>query len=206
MEENNKSPLQKYQTSWNFVEEALSEGTASGHKVAVLETEKILSVALNDKKFPGNNIREQIKSAEIILRNPEKLNYARAMYDKLVKEPGFDLSAEDAKEIISGYYMAISDIVKMSSKGISFKEKLNLLFQRHFYQFPRKIKMFLALIFIFFLVVFISTETSAGRSISAAIVGFSQFLFYKVLLVILIIAIVAALIMVALYYWQNRRR
>lgn len=204
MEKNNNSPLRKYQEYWDVVEESLNEGVSSGYKIAVIETEKILQMALNDRKFPGKNIAEQIKNAEIVLKNPEKLNYSRAMYNKIVNEPDFDISFEDVKEIESGYYMAISDITKMKLKDIDFKERINLLLQKYFYGFPRKIKRGVLLIFLFFLAIFLSTETSTGRLVFEMLSGFSKFIFYKIIPGILVVVVVGIIIVGGLYYWKKK--
>lgn len=206
MQENNNSPRRKYQEYWDIVEESLNESTYSGYKIAVVETEKILQMALDDKKFPGRNINEQIKNAELVIKNPEKLNYSRAMYDKIINEPDFDISSEDIKEIEMGYYRAISDITKMSSKDIDFKERVNLLLQKYFYGFPRKIKRGLILTFLFFLAIFLSTETVTGRLVFEMLSDFSRFIFLKVIPGILAIAVLGIVLIGGLYYWKGRKK
>ena len=204
MQENNNSPHKKYQEYWDTVEDSLNEGVSSGYKIAVIETEKILQMALNDKKFPGKNIGGQIKNAEIVLKNSEKLKYSRAMYDKIVNEPNFDVSSEDIREIESGYYMAISDITKMKLKDIDFKEKINLFLQKYFYGFPRKVKRVLVLIFLFFLAIFLSTETATGRLMFEILSDFSKFIFYKAVPGILIVVVIGIVIVGGLYYWKRK--
>jgi len=206
MQENDNSPRRKYQEYWDIVEDSLNEGTYSGYKIAVVETEKILQVALDDKKFPGRNINEQIKNAELVIKNPEKLNYSRAMYDKIINEPDFDISSEDIKEIEMGYYRAISDITKMSSKDIDFKERINLLLQKYFYGFPRKIKRGLILIFLFFLAIFLSTETVTGHLVFEMLSNFSRFIFYKAVPGILALIVIGIVIVGGLYYWKSRKK
>ena len=205
MQENNNSPQKKYQEYWSAVEKLLNEGISSGYKIAVIETEKILRMALNDKKFPGRNITEQIKNAEVVLKNPDKLSYSRAMYNKIINEPDFDISSEDIKEIESGYYMAVSDITKMKSKDIDFKEKINLFLQRYFYGFPNKAKKILILTFLFFLAIFLSTETATGRWIFEVLSDFSKFIFLKVIPGILIIIVIGVIIVGGLYYWKRKK-
>ena len=205
MQENNNSPRRKYQEYWDAVEKSLNEGDFSGYKVAVIETEKILQMALNDRKFPGKNINEQIKNAEIILKNPEKLKYSRAMYNKIISELNFDISSEDIKEIVAGYYMAISDITKMRSKDIDFKERINLFLQKYFYGFPRKIKRGIILTSLFFLAIFLSTETATGRWTFGIMSDFSKFIFYKVIPGIIVAVVVGIIIVGGLYYWQRKK-
>lgn len=204
MKDNNKSPLEKYQEYWDTVDRALNEGASSGYKMAIIETEKILLMAMDDKKIPGKNMSEKIKNTEILLENTDKLNYSRAICEKLIKEPGFSVSADETREIVAGYYKAISNIVKMESKNIPFKEKINFFLQRHFNQFPQKTKKGVLLIFLFFFAIFLSTETSTGRFITGMISELSQFIFYKLVPMILVLVVVGAVIVGGLYYWKNR--
>ena len=150
MEDNKKNSLEKYQEYWDTVDRALNEGASSGYKMAIIETEKILLMAMDDKKIPGKNMSEKIKNIEILLENTDKLNYSRAICEKLTKEPGFSVSADETREIVAGYYKAISDIVKMESKNIPFKEKINFFLQRHFNQIPQKTKKRVNLIILLF--------------------------------------------------------
>ena len=205
MSEDKKSPLREYEQEWQLIENLLNEGTVSGYKIAVIETEKILQVVLNNKNFPGKNISAQIENARIVLENFDKLNYSRAMYNKIIKESDFDISSEDTKEIIAGYYKAISDIIQMDSKEIETKEKINLFLQKHFYNFPVKIRNGFILVFLFLLAIFISTETATGQSIAGIISGFSQFVFYKLIPMILVVAVVGGIVVGGLYYWKNRK-
>ena len=205
MLEEEQAPLQKYEKQWQLIEKLLNEGTMSGYKIAVVETEKILQAVLDDKNFPGKNISAQIENARTVLENFDKLNYSRAMYNKIIKETAFDISSEDTKEIIAGYYKAISDIVKMDSKNIEAKEKVNLLLQRYFYNFPSKIKSGFILLLLFILAIFISTETATGRSIAIIISDFSQFVFYKLIPLILVFVVLGGVIVGGLYYWKRKK-
>ena len=205
MSEDKKAPLQKYEKEWQLIENLLNEGTMAGYKLAVIETEKILQAVLDDKNFPGKNISKQLENARIVLENFDKLNYSRAMYNKIIKESAFDISSEDTKEIIAGYYKAISDIIKMESKDVELKEKVNLLLQRHFYNFPARIRNSFVLIFIFLLAIFISTETATGQSIAIIISNFSQFIFYKLIPMILVIVVAGAVVVGGLYYWKRKK-
>lgn len=205
MENKQNYAIEKYQKYWGIVDNALNESVNSGYKTAVVETEKILRMALNDRKIPGKDIPQKIKNAGIFLSNPQKLDYSRAMYEKIISEPGFDISPEDTKEIIAGYYKAISDIAETEPKNIPFKAKVNLFLQKYFGRFLQKTKSATVLLFLFFLAIFISTETSTGNSISRALVAFSQFLFYTVIGTLLKISAAAIVVIGILYYWQRRK-
>ncbi len=205
MENKQKYAIEKYQKYWGIVDSALGESVNSGYKMAVVETEKILRMALNGRKIPGKGIPQKIKNAEIFLSNPQKLDYSRAMYEKIISEPGFDISSEDTREIIAGYYKAISDIAETEPKNIPLKEKVNLFLQRYFGRFLQKTRGLIIFLFLFFLAIFISAETSAGNSIYRALADFSRFLFYTIIGTLLKILAVAIVIIGILYYWQRRK-
>ena len=205
MSEDKKSPLREYEKEWQLVEKLLNEGTTSGYKIAVVETEKILQAVLDDRNFPGKDISAQIENARMILENFDKLNYSRAMFNKIIKESDFDISSEDTKEIIAGYYKAISDIIKMDSKDIELKEKVNLLLQRYFYNFPVRIRNGFILVFLFLLAVFLSTETATGKSIAEMVSELSQFIFYKLIPMILAVVVIGSIIVGGLYYWKRKK-
>lgn len=205
MEKTQKYTIEKYQKGWDAVDDALGESVNSGYKIAIIETEKILRMALNDRKIPGKNVSQKIKNAKIFLSNPQKLDYSRAMYEKIISETGFNISLEDTKEIISGYYKAISDISETEPKNIPLKEKVNLFLQRYFGRFLQKAKNLMVFLFLFLLAIFISTETSTGNSISRALATFSQFLFYTIIGTLLKVLAVAVVIIGILHYWQNKK-
>ena len=205
MEENTKNPLEKYQEYWDIIDRALNEGTSSGYKIAIIETEKILLMALDDKKIPGKSTSEKIKNVETLIKNTDKLNYSHAICKKLIKEPGFSVSADETREIVAGYYKTISDIVKMETKDLASKEKVNFFLQRYFNKFPQKTKKGVLFTFLFFFIVFLSTETTTGQFISTMISNFSQFIFYKFIPMILAIAVFGAILVGGLYWWKNKK-
>lgn len=205
MSDDKKSLLGSYQEYWDIVDRALNEGTNSGYKIAIIETEKILLMVLDDRKIPGKSISEKIKNIESLIKSTDRLNYSRTICEKLTKEPGFSVSADETREIVAGYYKTISDIVKIESKNLASKEKINFFLQRYFNKFPQKTKKGAILTFLFFFIVFLSTETTTGQFISGMISNFSQFIFYKFIPMILIIVIFGAISVGGLYWWKNKK-
>ena len=204
MSDGKKKLLEKYQKYWDIIDCALNEGTNSGYKVAIIETEKILLMVLDDRKIPGKSISEKIKNIELLIKNTDKLNYSRAICEKLIKEPGFSVSADETREIVAGYYKTIFDISEIESKNLAPKEKVNFFLQRYFNKFPQKTKKVALLTSLFFFAVFLSTETATGQFISKMISNFSQFVFYKFIPMILAIAAVGAVIVGGMYYWKRK--
>jgi hypothetical protein len=63
---------EKCNLNWQSVESALEEGSSSGYKIAVLETAKLLSQALEEQNFSGKNFEERLNSAGKMLIKPLK--------------------------------------------------------------------------------------------------------------------------------------
>lgn len=205
MEEGKRS-LDNYAPFWERIRKELSKGEMSADKVAVLEAEKLLRKALEEKGLPGKDAEDRIRSYTGLFRNPDKLKYSRAMHRKIIEKAGFDISPEDAQEIIKGYYEAIVDIANADLKALPFKDKLGLFLKRNFNGFPRNIKkIFLAVIAVS-IFTFILTETESGRSISAYLVDINNYFFYRIIPALLILIVLAAMLIGALYAYRGRKK
>ncbi|MBW6440823.1 hypothetical protein K0B03_02200 [Patescibacteria group bacterium] len=204
MKEDLKGSANIYQEYWDIVDKSLNEGSDAGYKMAIIETEKILTLAFKEKKIPGDSNLEKINNFLEFIKNPEKLKYSHAMYERIINEPGFRISSEDTKEIVLGYYKAINDITNIKSKNISIGKKVDYFFKNNFKKYSFKPKMIFIYLFIFFLLIFISTETSLGIEIAGSFVAFTRFLFYTVIFGLLKVSIIFILVIGALYYLQHK--
>ncbi len=199
-EQNGYAPL------WAGVARELEKNDMSANKVAVLETEKIFQKALEDKDLPGRSIDDKIRNYAYLFSDSDKLRYARAMHKKLISKIGFDISAEDAREIIKGYREALADLEKIDFQDWTVKEKIGLFLRRHFYSFPRKSKQLLALLLFISVLTFIITETETGRSLSNQLVEANNFFFYRVIPALALIFLVGLISLGILYAYQKKKR
>ena len=118
-------PENKLGLNWSAVEKSLTEGTYSGYKVGILETEKLFEELLKNKQIPGASTERKIKYIERFLSLPDKLDYSRHIYERIVSEPHFEISREETKQIISGYWQAMLDIEEAVT-SLSAWEKISL--------------------------------------------------------------------------------
>lgn len=204
MEDNKIKISQRYGKFWDIVEDALNDGSEYGYKVAVMDTEKILRIALREKNIPGNTYDEKVDFVTKTLNNPDKLKYSRAMHKKITNEIDFDISLDDTKEIIAGYYKAISDISEMNHYSVSTKDKLVLLGEKYSKKLPDMARNALVAILFFFGILFISSETEIGRQVSSMLIGFSLVIFYR--LIPTIIAIIAFIFISLIIIAEIRKR
>ncbi|MBI2587785.1 hypothetical protein HYW30_00570 [Candidatus Azambacteria bacterium] len=109
---------------WSGVERALEEGTLSGYKIAILETEKLFRDLLRRYPFLGKTVEERFGRLERRLDLPPRFGWARRMLGKILEEPGFDMSREETKDVISQYWQAIQRLEKWEREELSWKDRI----------------------------------------------------------------------------------
>ena len=201
-----KPKNESYALLWENVTKELEKGEMSASKVAVLETEKIFQKALEDKNLPGKSIEDKIKNYAHLFSNPDKLKYARAMHKKIISKIGFDISAEDTRDIIKGYREGIADLEKINFKDFSIKEKISLFLKRNFYGLPEKGKQLAAVLLALSVLTFVLTETETGRSLSQNLTDINNYFFYKIIPAIVALIVAGFVILGALYAYQNKKK
>lgn len=192
--------------NWSSVEKALEQGGALGYKMAIIETNKIFNNVIEEKNIPGDTIDKKIQNIQSVFSNSEKLQYARAIHDKIVSESNFEVSEQETQHLISAYYQAIIDVTQMRNGTLHIFTRLNFKIINLFrYKIARWIKNLAVLSLLFFITVVVLHDTLIGQRITAAIVEFAQFMVYK-FLVYAGIVIVGMLILIGLVYWWEQRR
>lgn len=171
----------KLNLNWSSVEKALAEGTFSGYKIGIVETEKLFAELLRERKIPGRDVEAKIKYLREFLSMPEKLDYGRSIRKKILEEPHFEISRDDTKKVIAGYWQAMIDIEEVI-KYLSLWEKLKIKIKYFWAGLIPKIKKncFVALI-ILAIFLFLG-ETSIGQNIFTYLVLISHWLILKILL------------------------
>jgi len=106
---------------WSPVEKALSEGTFSGYKIAIIETHKLFANLLEKAAIDDERL------LPLVVRLPKAIEYTKNMYRKLIEESGFEISREDTKEIIGNYWQIMEALDQMTP--LTYKDKLKLKYQ-----------------------------------------------------------------------------
>lgn len=190
--------------NWVHVESALNEGTASGYKIAIIETEKIFSQAMEGKGFLGKHVFKQYQKARHLFKNPEKIDRANAMFKKIINHPGFNISSEDTKEIIRNLFEAISELEKLNgkSKGIGgvfgkIGRKINSAYQG-------AIKKWLFYFAAFCFITLFLSKTNFGKWTTAKIVGFVDFLTFKIIVPAGLVILAVYVLIAGIRYFKQK--
>lgn len=160
--------------NWDLVENALKDGSFSGFKMAIIESEKIFQQTIKNSGFKKSVILKEISK---ITSEPEQFYRARSMAEKIIFEENFEISREDAKKIIAGYWRGIQDLSDWL-EGLGWFDR-NALKTRNI--FNKKIFTNIA-IALFSLMIFIklTSNTEIGQNAIASLIYWNDFLFWKV--------------------------
>lgn len=191
--------------NWSAVEKALSEGTFSGYKIGVMETEKILGDMLKEKQIPGSTTERKIKYIKKFLSLPDKLEYSRNICERIIHEPHFEISREETKHVISGYWQAMLDIEEVV-QSLSLWEKISLRIKYITGLASKNIKIIGIIVLGLVAGIWFFGETTIGGKIIKVIVKANHFFIFKILFWTAITLISLMIIGGILYFVLKRKR
>ena len=191
--------------NWSAVERALAEGTFSGYKIGILETEKLIQEVLRNKSIPGSTPERKIKYIKKYLSLPDKLEYSRNVYERIIHEPHFEISREETKHVISGYWQAMLDIEE-TVQSFSLWEKITLRARYIFGLFLKNLKIVAAVLFGVLALIWFLGETSWGQKVARFVVTLNHFFIFKILLWTAIILGTLIIIAIILYFILRSKR
>jgi hypothetical protein len=169
----------KINLNWSAVEKALGEGTFSGYKIGVLETEKLFANFLNDKSIPGRDTQAKIKYAANFLSQSEKLKYAREIYKKIVEQPHFEISHDETKQVVAAYWQAMLDLEEAITT-LTIKEKVALRLKYLAGQISKKIKIVTAIFILSVCLILFFYDVPLGARIALKFGLAAHFLVFKI--------------------------
>jgi hypothetical protein len=169
----------KLNLNWSAVEKALAEGTFSGYKIGVLETEKLFKNFLEEKKIPGRDVNTKIKYVANFLSRNEQLKYAREMFKKILEQPHFEITQEETKQVVQGYWQAMLDLQE-ALVTLGAWRKLNLRFKYFLAQVLRKIKIISVSLAALILLILFFYETAIGERIGVWLGQGVHYLVFKI--------------------------
>lgn len=185
----------KLNLDWTAVEKALSEGTFSGYKIGILETEKLFKKLVENKQIPGKDIEFQIKYLMEYLSMLDKFREARQIYQKIANEINFEISREDTIKTIAGYWQAMIDVDE-AVQYLTPTDKIKLQIKSLLIDYFKKIKKIILTVIAILILFLFFGKTAIGRQIF----DFITLIAYWVIIKIGLWAIIAVLIW---FVWRN---
>ena len=85
---------------WAEVEALIKRGDVMSHRLALIQADAVLDLALKAKAFPGTTTGERLKFASRKYRDLKKTFRARSVRNRIVHEAGSELKIAEAKSAI----------------------------------------------------------------------------------------------------------
>jgi hypothetical protein len=95
---------------WKQILAGINSPDRKNWKLAVLESDKILIEMLNLSGYKGSNPDNKLKQVRPeVFPNLEELRYAHKVSDRILREPDFSVSHEEAVKLIRAYATAFRE-------------------------------------------------------------------------------------------------
>ena len=101
----------KLSTNWKEVKEKIQSEDESTRKLAVIEADNVLAKILNEMGYEGDDLEEALEGVgKEIVPNKNNLLEVHKVRRDMVYDPNYELSEEEAKEMIKTYEETLEDL------------------------------------------------------------------------------------------------
>lgn len=188
---------------WTPVEEAESEGTVSGSKIALLEAAKLFEQRMEDERIPGRTPADHLEAVKLHLTRPADVTKAYSYVQRLRRGTTGALTTERAKSYIQSFRQAVADLNDLSqsrdSFGAQFKMALGVLRGKQGW-----LVRGLAGLGTFFILVLFLADTTPGQVLVTGMVGFVHLFFSWIIGVLVGIALLVFVVVGTALYLDRR--
>jgi hypothetical protein len=101
--------IDKYRSRWMGIEQQLKHGELSTYHLAIINADKLLDQALQDRGFKGQTMAERMKSAKADWSNANSIWSAHKLRNRIAHEPDVKVSFDDARRALISYKQALKD-------------------------------------------------------------------------------------------------
>lgn len=96
---------------WRKAQKRLEVPDESEYKLAVIEADDLLDSILKRLGYAGNNLKERLSNiTKIILPSIDSVCEAHAIRDKIVHDPDYHLTLDQAKKLLEVYEQALREL------------------------------------------------------------------------------------------------
>lgn len=92
---------------WRAVEDLASRGDVMSLRLAIIQADAVLDLALKAKAFPGTTTGERLKFASRKYHNLQQTFWARSLRNTLVHEAGSELKIAQAEKALAEFKRAL---------------------------------------------------------------------------------------------------
>ena len=100
----------KFQTQWLAIENSVTRGNEPSWQVAIMNADKLLDLALRDRRFKGQTMGERMKSAAKVWKNANHVWGAHKIRNQLAHEVDMKLTYDVTLRSLSAFKQALKDL------------------------------------------------------------------------------------------------
>lgn len=105
-----KLNIEKYQTKWLAVENSVSRNNSASWQLAIFNADKLVDLALKERRFAGQTMGERMKSAEKVWSNANHIWGAHKIRNRLAHETDVHLTYETTLCALTAFKQALKDL------------------------------------------------------------------------------------------------
>ncbi|QJU06766.1 hypothetical protein FBF30_02585 [Candidatus Saccharibacteria bacterium oral taxon 955] len=105
-----KLNIEKYQTKWLAVENSVSRNNSASWQLAIFNADKLVDLALKERRFSGQTMGERMKSAEKVWSNANHIWGAHKIRNRLAHETDVHLTYETTLRALTAFKQALKDL------------------------------------------------------------------------------------------------
>ena len=105
-----KLNIEKYQTKWLAVENSVSRNNSASWQLAIFNADKLVDLALKERRFAGQTMGERMKSAEKVWSNANPIWGAHKIRNRLAHETDVHLTYETTLRALTAFKQALKDL------------------------------------------------------------------------------------------------
>lgn len=102
--------VEKYQTDFLKIENALMKDNKATYNMAVIEGDKLLDRAMMEMGVPGKTMADRMKKVGNNFSSESSVWYAHKLRNKIAHEHGFSVEYTQAKHALGVYRTALKDL------------------------------------------------------------------------------------------------
>ena len=102
--------IDKYRSRWMGIEQQLKRDELSTYHLAIINADKLLDQALQDRGFGGQTMAERMKSAKTNWSNANSIWSAHKLRNQIAHEADAKVSFDDARRALISYKQALKDV------------------------------------------------------------------------------------------------
>ena len=188
---------------WTPIEEAESENTISGYKVALLEAAKIFEERMAEERIPGKTPGEKLEAVQFHLTRSADVVKAYSYVQRLRSGSTGALTKERAKAYIQSFRQAVADLndLSQSRDSLPAQAKMYLGLLK-----GKQVWLVRALIGIggFFLIVLFLADTPPGQALVSGSVAFVHLFFSWIIALLIAIALIVLVVLGTAVYLNRK--